>query len=98
MRGPSSRVRAQERVVLALGAEVGEVALDDDRVRIELLDLVDRAAVHRLGVRLLARLGREHRTELLGRPEPAALDLAEVHVVDGRDRREQPARPADPAS
>ena len=39
-----------------------------------------------------ARLGREHRAELLGRPEQPALGLAEVHVVHRRERGEQPAR------
>ena len=73
---------------------VGEIALHDDRVGIERVDLVDRARVHHLRVRRLARRGAEDRAELLGRAEPAALRLAEVHVVDGRDRREQAARRA----
>ena len=45
-----------------------------------------------LGYGRLAGLGVQDRAELLGRPEPAALDLAEVHVVDGCERRELRAR------
>ena len=52
------RVRVEERLVLLLGAAVGEVALHDDRVGIERLDLGDRARVHHLGIRRLAGLGR----------------------------------------
>ena len=88
------RVRVEKRLVLLFGAAVGEVALHDDRVGIERLDLGDRARVHHVRVRLVAGRGAQDRTELLGRAEPAALDLAEVHVVDGRERREQRARRA----
>ena len=35
--------------------------------------------------------GVQDRAELLGRTEAAALDLAEVHVVDGCEGRETPA-------
>ena len=83
------RVRVEERLVLRFGAEVREIALHDDRVGIEPRDLVDRTRVHHFRVRRLARFRHEHRAELLGRPELAALLLAEVHVVDGRDRREE---------
>ena len=83
------RVRAQERLVLLLGAAVGEVALHEDGVGIERFDLVDRAAVHDLGVRRLAGSDVKTGPELLGRTEHAALELAEVHVVHGRERRQQ---------
>ena len=43
------RVRVEEGLVLLLGAAVGEVALHDDRVGIERLDLADRAGVHHVG-------------------------------------------------
>ena len=55
--------------------------------------LVDHGAVHDLRVRRLARLGAEDRAELLLAQvtDPSALDLAEMHVVGGRDRRQQAA-------
>ena len=62
------------------------------------LDLVDRAAFITSGYGVAPGSAREDRPELLGRAEPAALDLAEVHVVHGRERREQRARRAAPAS
>ena len=92
MRVAELRVRVEERLVLLFGAEVGEIALHEDRVGIERLDLRDRARVHHARIRRLAGLGGEDRAELLGRPEPAALDFAEVHVVDGRERGEQATR------
>ena len=47
-----ARVRVHEQLVLRLAPEVRQVTLHDDRVGIERLDLLDRAGVHDLRVRL----------------------------------------------
>ena len=92
MRSPKARaVRAQERVVLLLEAARREIALHDDRVGLDRLHLGDRAAVHHLGVRLLALVAAEHRPELEALHHPA-LGLAEVDVVHRAERREPRAR------
>ena len=85
-------VRIEERRVLLLGPTVREVPLDDHHIGIERLDLGDRRSVHRLGVRRLSRLRAQHRPEVLFHhaADLPALGLAEVHVVHGRERREQP--------
>ena len=83
-------VGVEERVVLLLAADAGEVALGDHGVRTERIDLPDRGLVHRDRVRRLARPrphpGTEH---LLGRVVDHPADgLAEVDVVHRRDRGE----------
>jgi hypothetical protein len=87
-------VRVEERLELGFAAGVGEVTLHDDGVGIERAHLVDHGPVHDLGVRTLAGLGAQDRAQLLLAQvaDSSALHLAEVHVVGGRDRREQPAR------
>ena len=92
MRSPSREYAREERLVLLVGTAVGEVALHQHGVGIEALDRVDRAAFITFGIRLGAGLGVQDRPELLGRAEQPALDLTEVHVVHGRERREQRAR------
>src|SRR5690349_8552163 len=86
-------VGVEEGLELAFGAGVGEVALDDDHVGVEAAHLVDHGAVHHLGVRRVSRLGTQDRAQLLLAEiaDAAALDLAEVHVVGGRDRRKEAA-------
>ena len=98
MRAPSCVYARDETLVLLFGAEVGEIALHDDRVGIE------RARSRRSRrVFITSGYGASPGSdvkigpELLGRAEPAALDLAEMHVVDGRDRGER-AGPAGAAS
>ena len=61
-----------------------QVALHDDRGRVEGRHLGDRGTVHRLGIGGLARFGALHRADLV-LAQPAGLELAEVHVVDGRE-------------
>jgi hypothetical protein len=78
----------EEPLVLLGGAEVGVVALGDDDDRVELGDLGDRGGVHGLGVGRLAGQRGEDRTGVVAF-EVAALDLAEVDVVDGGEGGEQ---------
>ena len=96
---PSRVYAAQEGRVLLLGPAVGEVAFHEHRVGVERLDRVDGAARSSTsGYGSSPGSAREHGTEFLRRSEQAALDLAEVHVVHRRDRREQPAGRAAQAS
>ena len=92
IRSPSRPYAARNASYSSLGPAVGEVALHDDGVGPERDHLVDRAVVHHLGVRRLARLDREDRADLFGDADPAALDLAEVDVVGGGERRDEPSR------
>src|SRR3546814_11654936 len=74
----------EEVVVLLLGPVGGEVALHDDRVRLDGSDLLDRTPVHDLRVWLLAGQAAEDRAIGEAIHDPAHL-LAEVHVVDRGD-------------
>jgi hypothetical protein len=80
-------VGVEERLVLGPGAHRREIALDHDGVGVDRTDVGDGAPVHELGVRLVARRRRVHGV-VVDTVEDAALDLAEVHVVDGAHRRE----------
>ena len=95
MRRPEGVVRGAEALVLRLGAEVGEIALHHHGVGSERTQLGDhRRGSSPRGTARSPGSDREDRAELLAVAEPAALDLAEVHVVHGSDRREQPTRRA----
>jgi hypothetical protein len=87
-------VRVEERRELRFAPGVGEIAFHDDGIGIEGAHLVDHGAVHDLGVRRVAGLGAQDRSELLLAEitDPSALHLPEVHVIGGRDRRQKPAR------
>src|SRR3546814_9732008 len=89
-------VRGEEVVVLLLGPVGGEVALHDDRVRLDGSDLLDRTPVHELRVRLLAGQAAEDRAIGEAVHDPAHL-LAEVHVVDGGDGGEALPKPRESA-
>src|SRR5439155_1123768 len=84
-------VRVEEALELVFGAGVCEVTLDDDHVRVEAAHLADHGAVHHLGVRRVSRLGAQDRAQLLLAEvaDATALDLAEMHVVGRRDRRQE---------
>ena len=87
------RGRATDAQRALVGAEVREITFHEHHFGVECLDLGDRAAVHRVGIRSLARECAQHRPQLfLHHPfETATLRLAEVHVVHRGDRRERPA-------
>ena len=90
---PELPVDLEERLVLLRPAGVGEIALHDDRVGIECDHLAHHRPVHHERVRRLTRRAVEDRADRVGRgvAGAAALRLAEVHVVGGGDRREQPS-------
>ncbi len=90
---PERAVGVEEGLELVFGAGVREISFDHDDVGIEGSHFLDHGTVHDLGVRRVAGLGAQDRSELLGPEiaEPTALDLAEMHVVRGRDRREEAA-------
>ena len=76
-------VGLEECVVLLFDPPRREIALRDDGVRLDRGDIGDCAAVHHLGIRVVALLGLKDGPEF----EPlhhAALGLAEMHVVDRR--------------
>ncbi len=77
-----------ERRPLLGSSVLREVAFHDHGRRLDRGHLDGGRAVHHLGVRLVARLAAPDRA--LGQIiDPPCLDLAEVHVVHGREPAEQ---------
>jgi len=92
--GAELPVDVEEGLILFGTSGVGEIALHDDRVRIECRHLAHHRPVHHERIRSVTGVGAEDGADCVGGrvSGTAALRLAEVHVVGSGNGREQTTR------